>query len=477
MNTPNNSYPKIHLNTSGTLRKLVTFLLALGIGIRFYCTFIGFTFNVDEISITQNVISSDYQSLLKPLQQMQSAPPLFLFCLKFIYQINPFSPWIAFKVIPFICSVLSLFLFAQLALQKRDYTTTIVLGIALFALNPYIIYNSLLTKQYCIDLLYILLLANYLPKLNELKLFTFILLFSFLSNVTLFSIPAIFIMQNIDDIRKWKYHSFLRRLIPLLFAALPYVLYFLWYNKQTGAEELKEYMQQYWAENFLSINSTIVTQMLFHLHGISVYLFSSYQLIGILLLVVFTSKLLLRISIWKFQLYDIILLTLGVHLILNMMHYYPLSERHYLYAVPFFYLTLVEDVTYYQKKIGQSLINITIALSAMLYITYLPYQDNDVKTLYKRIPSNTIVLATGDAYYDIMAFNQLSESKYVTQNISVLTPLTLGKATILISRCHQKFGHKKKKASERETIKKLLLQKKISLESEVDGYSIYHINR
>ena len=59
-------------------------LIAIGIGLRFYFQFMTPCFNDDEIMLGNNIKYRSLFQLLYPLDEFQSAPPLYLFLQKII---------------------------------------------------------------------------------------------------------------------------------------------------------------------------------------------------------------------------------------------------------------------------------------------------------------------------------------------------------------------------------------------------------
>ena len=99
-----------------------------------------------------------YQDLFYPFQSIQSAPPLFLFLEKFISEIA--KPYISLKILSFLSSCTSIFLFNRIL--KNSFRPAIhIILLALFCFNPFILSNSLTLKQYSLDLTLGLVAINY----------------------------------------------------------------------------------------------------------------------------------------------------------------------------------------------------------------------------------------------------------------------------------------------------------------------------
>ncbi|MBW4467727.1 MAG: glycosyltransferase family 39 protein [Pegethrix bostrychoides GSE-TBD4-15B] len=152
----------------------------------------------DEANLALNIVNRSYLELLQPLDYNQAAPPLFLWIEKAAVQVFGNSEY-ALRLFPFICGILALVGFYQLA---KRYTTALAAPIAviLFACLKYILYYGNEVKQYSSDLmvsvtLCLLLIPLRHQILNRRQLLGLGLLgaaFIWLSH------PAIFVMAGIE---------------------------------------------------------------------------------------------------------------------------------------------------------------------------------------------------------------------------------------------------------------------------------------
>ena len=101
------------------MKKTYLLLLICGIVLRFTTQFIYPIFNVDEISLGNNIKHSSFIELLYPLKYGQSSPPLFLWLQKTIISISPFSFWINIKILSFVSSILGISLFYVFIKKKK----------------------------------------------------------------------------------------------------------------------------------------------------------------------------------------------------------------------------------------------------------------------------------------------------------------------------------------------------------------------
>lgn len=89
-------------------------LIALGIIARSYYFFSHQYLYMDDASLAMNIISRDFFGLFTTLDYCQKSPPLFLVSTWIIYHIFGISEF-GFRFIPFVSSVVSVFLFFKIA--------------------------------------------------------------------------------------------------------------------------------------------------------------------------------------------------------------------------------------------------------------------------------------------------------------------------------------------------------------------------
>ena len=142
------------------MKKTYLLLLICGIVLRFTTQFIYPIFNVDEISLGNNIKHSSFIELLYPLKYGQSSPPLFLWLQKTIISISPFSFWINIKILSFVSSILGISLF-YVFIKKNKYNVVFLLPFIILLFNPFTVGNSLTVKQYTFDLTGILFMLVY----------------------------------------------------------------------------------------------------------------------------------------------------------------------------------------------------------------------------------------------------------------------------------------------------------------------------
>jgi hypothetical protein len=468
------------------MRRFYLLLLFSGIVLRFIIQFIYPTFNVDEISLGNNIKYSDFIDLLYPLQYGQSSPPLYLWLQKLIITVSPLSFWINIKVLSFISSILGLMLF-YLFIKKNDHKISLLLPFIILLFNPFNINNSLTVKQYTIDLVGILFLLVYF-KSGWFKRYNwiFFIIWCLMSNVGLFTCVAYLIYDFINQkkaIRFTNIINYIKENILTIVAPLTYVIYFIWYMKQKGALEMKAFMVNYWYDSFIPINSNIFKYLIYTFHSLWIFLFNAFEFWGIFLMLLtipFYIFLKRKETLFKQEI-QLLFYVLAIHLLLNILHLYPFSDRLYLYLSPIYILILGSSISAISKnrKIEKYFLTLNIFISVItmfLYSLYIPSNDNDIVRLYTRLDAlqtNAFYL-TEKSMNCVDSFNDFTDNKFQHKNNFIIIDSTLEKSKYLISRVSKKIKMNVT-APEEIGVQNLIKKKKINKIDAVNGYNIYEI--
>ena len=132
--------------------------LALGCGLRIFRYAQNLPLWSDECFLAVNFIKRGYLDLLRPLDNGQIAPLLYLWAERFVLDLAGFSEW-TLRLFPILCGLCSLFLmwrFARTILGREDLGTLMAVGI--FAVSVHPIRHAAEAKPYASDLLVALLL-------------------------------------------------------------------------------------------------------------------------------------------------------------------------------------------------------------------------------------------------------------------------------------------------------------------------------
>jgi hypothetical protein len=472
------------------IQKTFWLLLFIGIALRFYVQFIHPTFNVDEVALCKNLKYLTYTKLLYPLNGFQSAPPLYLWIQKTIITLSPFDFYISAKLLSFCSSIAILFLFNDLIKKQRVLVRLLLLSIMLF--NPYIIYHTLTIKQYTIDLLITLILVLSFEK-SVFKRYGWLFfgVWCLLSNIGLFAISGYLIylfLKNCFPFKSFKIIPFLRANGLVFLAPLPFISYYLWYSRQSGALELKNFMLNYWSINFISLDSQFFRHVAAIAYEIWVSVFCAVDFWGFFLMLLTLALFYFVIKKQAFLFKQELLLLscmFIVHVLFNILRLYPLADRLILYVTPLFLLALGASITLLMeldgfKRFSKAILLTFSVITIGFYSLYFPFKENDVIGLFDKVSridkgSNPIYV-TYKASHIIKSFNRITDNKFIEiQNRRILEiDSNLNQSKYLISKTH-KYLRYDKKPLEDSTIKKLIFDKKLIKIDSVDGYTIYKI--
>lgn len=472
---------------------LVTILIT-GVFLRLYYQFVQWSFNGDEVNLGLDIINHSVEHLFYPFQNMQSAPPLFLLLEKLMSRIA--KPYISLKIVSFISSCASLFLFSRI-LKRTFHPIIHILLLALFCFNPFILLNSLKLKQYSLDLTMGLIAVNYFfYKKGSLQTFLFFSVFCLLSNVGLFFSATFLVFHLIKFPKKKRGNELLtwnkiRRIIPYLLAPVPYLLFFIWFMNQPGAVVLKSYMVNYWNEAFMPRDLSIFKWLAIQAKGIYIFFFSTYWFIGLAMLSLFLFSLFQIMVNWRnifrdnlLGIVSIYIVSVCIHLVLSAFKMYPFSDRLFLYLAPGIYLIIGFGIEQIRRqcllKRKRNLIflsGLAIHFFAIIsYFTYMPEKKNDVVGLMEFVNSTDKSIAlTPKAKYTIFRWleftgydhrdpSKLVDSKVIDEDTG---------ADLLIAIQSEKFGHSTKYTSPEAEVLSLLAMNKIVFYNRIDGFVIY----
>src|SRR6266540_1025202 len=351
-------------------------LILLGIALRLRQYLTGRSLWIDEAMLALNIVNRDFLGLFKPLDYDQGSPIGFLLVEKIANSFFGRSEY-ALRLVPLIVGIASIWLF-YLLLKRTTRGAGLLTALALFILNPRLVYYSSEVKQYILDVavtLGLLLLASRLfdPQLQK-RDFAWLALAGFLG--IWFSQPAVFVLAGIGlallifYLRKHA-TSNVRYLIGMgiLWVATISLIYFLVLrNLQQNA-----FIRDYWQGAFLpfppwsdlsrfklSINGIIATQF-----GIP---YGTYF--------VFALMLLGWMILWRRnQNYAIMLGLIFIFtLTASALQLYPVAERMILFLIPIGFILLGKPVeALYQSLQKQQVLSIVATLILSGYLLYGPF--------------------------------------------------------------------------------------------------------
>ena len=137
--------------------------LAVGLSARLVRYLLRFPLWEDEAMLSTNYLDRGFLDLLKPLSYIQVAPTLFLWCQLAVVRLLGFSEY-TLRLVPFACSIASLFLFRHLAgLLLRGTALVATFGIFAVAYPP--IRYAAEAKPYGCDLFLALVMLRHVGPL------------------------------------------------------------------------------------------------------------------------------------------------------------------------------------------------------------------------------------------------------------------------------------------------------------------------
>jgi hypothetical protein len=368
-------------STTHLKRLVIPAILLLGIVFRTVQLLSGRSIWMDEAWLALNLLNRDFAGLLQPLDLFVVAPPMFLWIEKcIILTIGPTD--LAFRLFPYICSIISLFFFNILLDQLQVKRNVRILSILFFALLPALIYFGSELKQYCPDLaiaLGLFVFANKEYSTTRKRVLVLILMgFSvFLSHASVIVLVAIFFVECLR-VRKqdWKI------LVPVFVSwSLIFGFFYIIFFRHHPSSGL---LVEYWNTHFLPLNPFTsrfwawLQQHAFWVFGDLLEFNAHIKTKGIPY-VLFLLGLygITRKGLWKK--YLILLLPVLIHLLFSAIKIYPFYHRFLLYLLPAFILITVEGIWLLNRWLKTKL-NLVFIISALLIVINL------LSVCYKKFP-------------------------------------------------------------------------------------------
>jgi hypothetical protein len=250
---------------------------------------------------------------------------------------------------------------------------------------------------------------------------------------------------------------------------------------QNGAVELKAFMQDYWKDAFIPINTGIFNFSVQFIHGMGVLFMSSYIVLGYLGIMLSAIGLFYYIS--KVRTHpnpaiSIFLYAVVVHGFLSVLHFYPLSDRLYLYFAPLVFFLALHIFDYASSSFIKVVPIILFGIIILFYSTYLPYRENDVAATYRYMEEQDAktAICSVKSFAAINRFNDFTSDQFANDIALVQfddADVDLYKNKLYVSRVHHKLGHKERTSLEEENTLYLIKANKILLIKKLDGYNVY----
>ncbi|MGE5378539.1 MAG: glycosyltransferase family 39 protein [Bacteroidota bacterium] len=171
------------------------FLLGIVLRLRQYLT--GRSLWADEAMLALNIVNRNFAGMFKPLEYDQGSPVGFLLVEKVANLLLGRNEY-ALRLFPLLAGILSIWLF-YLLLRRVTRGAGLLTALALFALNPRLVYYSSEVKQYIVDvtvtIALLLVAAPFLETKWRKRDFGWLALAGFLA--LWFSHPALFVLAGI----------------------------------------------------------------------------------------------------------------------------------------------------------------------------------------------------------------------------------------------------------------------------------------
>jgi 4-amino-4-deoxy-L-arabinose transferase-like glycosyltransferase len=363
----------------------------------------------DEAMVALNIVNRSYSELLQPLNYNQAAPPGFLWTEKLAVEIFGNNEY-ALRLFPFLCGLISLFAFYQLAIR---YTSAIAapIAITLFASLKYVVYYTTEVKQYSSDVMVALLLSLLLIPLRQqvLKGKQLFLLAVVGAVFIWFSHPSVLVMAGIE-VGYWFIASNQQRLtivtnrLPMYLAWLTSFasLYFLSVRGTLENEHLVSSWEKRYPESLLDFAWLLKALEQFFSNPLG---FSQItDGIAIFALMVGCIALYRRNTLVLLALTAPIITTI----IAAYLHQYPFPQRLALFLVPFAIILIAEGIAYLltrtrqQRKlfliVGTSVL-LTLLTPTVMYASQLMVYPTKVQEIRPVITYVEAHQKTGDSLY------------------------------------------------------------------------------
>ncbi|WP_158825168.1 glycosyltransferase family 39 protein [Mucilaginibacter lacusdianchii] len=335
-------------------------VIAIGAFIRLYHYFYNRSLWEDEIYLSAGIVNKSLVEILtRPLPYLQKAPLGYLL-------VSRFCVWVfgnhemALRLYPLICGLLSLFLFVPVA---RYYLKPlgVVVGLAMLAFSPPIIYHNVEAKPYGTELLATLIVLWLFIKYQNQTHWRKLLVWGIYGSIIVwFTYTAIFVLAatgitlaiSYTTKRNWK--ALIRMVVPGAMWLLSFaVSYFLYAKEGSESGWLVDFWQKH--DGYIPLSPVPAAMWLLHrvfsfLHypvGLSWYNdWSEHNVIKqILNRMAFGPLLFLALGVPYFYKYNKrFLLLVGIAILITVstsaLKLYPFHERLTVYLAPYIIILL-----------------------------------------------------------------------------------------------------------------------------------------
>lgn len=294
-----------------------------------------------------------------PLVYNQAAPQLFMYLSKVLYTIFHEKTF-SLRIIPFITSILSIFLFYNISAKILVKKISIITAMAIFSLCYPLCYYAQEFKQYSSDIFcFLLILLSYFytdqiaSGSKKLKILygigcSILIWFSFTSIFALFSLLISLLIFHRERVKQLWISEGITAFNLLVFTVFNFQL------------NNNEYLHQFWADSF--INAGVIEFFTLNIENIK-YIFG--KAFPLLLIVISLFLIFFKKQEIKKEENILITIPLFLTLVLSYFEIYPYSTRLILFLIPIFILLctkVIDFITFKNKIINYITIGIIISI-------------------------------------------------------------------------------------------------------------------
>jgi len=312
-------------------------LLFIGVLLRLRQYLVGRSLWLDEAMLALNIVNRNFAKLLKPLDYDQGAPPGFLLVEK-LFNVLLGRNELVLRLFPLMAGLVSLWLFYLLLKQIATSKAGLLIPLALFAVNPRLVYYSSEVKQYILDVtltISLLLLADRLFKEHpQVKDFAWFALAGVLA--LWFSHPVLFVLAGISlallliHFKRQEWSALRSTLVMGVFWLVNLALVYFLILKDLRQND---FIHEYWQGAFVPIPPW--SNLSWYVSTVSTNIALQF-VIPFLSLLVFGFMLAGWVMLWKKQQGYALAIAgiLFVTLTASALQLYPLLERMILFLIP-----------------------------------------------------------------------------------------------------------------------------------------------
>jgi hypothetical protein len=456
----------------------------------------------DEAMLALNITGRGFSGLLRPLDDYQVAPVLFLLIEKlFTTLFGNTEP--ALRIFPLLCALASLPVFYMLCLQLTGNRVLSLCALILLGCTPKFIYYSSELKQYATDMLLLLIIyytafihSAFLNKWRGLALSVVGGIAIFISNVSIIPLCVIglLFMNDLRQTKKIRTGHWVPVITWIFFISINYLL-FIRNHPHT------QFMKSYWKNSFMPLNFSgtpfrkwMDKSIMQVFRDLLPSLPWGYLFIATAML--YASSLALMLWKKEFRLFYLCVAPVAIHLLLSAMKIYPFELRLILYQAPLYIMVMAYGIWHLSQALSkrQFLRSMTLTVitallifrlflefpidhdelrPAIQYINQYSQPGESLYVLLGSIPATRYYIRTGLAKFDALQIiwgqqRKISSASYLNE----LSKIN-GHVWLLISHMYPFNGNREE---EREVVHALQKRGMLLRQCEFHGSSAYQFD-